>query len=673
MPSLIEGYNYDIFISYRQKDNKGDMWVSEFVESLKTELESTFKEEISVYFDINPHDGLLETHDVDESLKEKLRCLVFIPIISRTYCDTKSFAWEHEFKAFIEQALKDQYGLKVKLPGGNVGSRVLPVQIHDLDFKDHKECESVLGSVIRGVEFIYKESGVNRPLTPKDNEEKNLNKTNYRNQVNKVSLAIKEIMSGLKGEQIIYEKDQEEVGSTLEAAKSIAVLPFADMSPEKDQEYFCDGIAEEIIHVLSQIENLKVIARSSAFSFKNRQVDLREIGRILDVETILEGSIRKSGEHLRITTQLININDGSHIWSERYDRDIKDVFDIQDEISQAVANKLKVRLLSNQITLKQHSEDIEAYSLYLKGMYYWQLFTAEGYRKAAEYFDQALQIDPDYALAYIGFGYVISMSMFWGNIPPSEGMPKVKEYVDKALRIDNTLADAYALLGNLNTYYYWNWKEAEKYFQRALQINPNLSQSHLYYSLFLTFTGRHEEAIYEAKQAQQLDPLSIFINTYTGTVFDYTGLRDNAIEVLQMTLSINPDFFIIHYHLGRAYAAKGMIKESIEEYERAVDLSDETSSLVMAALTFSYYRIGETDKAERLFELLKKRSETEYVPATSLYLIHRVRGEEEIALDFLKKACDEHDLFLVWFRSHPFLIPEGSKYMQLLKEVGLDY
>jgi hypothetical protein len=175
MGSLVEGYNYDIFISYRQKDNKHDGWVTEFVDNLKGELESTFKEEISVYFDFNLHDGLLETHDVDESLKEKLKCLVFIPIISRTYCDPKSFAWEHEFKAFVEQASKDEYGLKIKMPNGNVVSRVLPVRIYDLDSTDIKLCESVLGGVLRGVNFIYAEPGVNRPLKPKDNEEKNIN------------------------------------------------------------------------------------------------------------------------------------------------------------------------------------------------------------------------------------------------------------------------------------------------------------------------------------------------------------------------------------------------------------------------------------------------------------------------------------------------------------------
>jgi tetratricopeptide (TPR) repeat protein/TolB-like protein len=210
MSSLIEGYNYDIFISYRQKDNKGDKWVSEFVEALKTELESTFKEEISVYFDINPSDYLLESYDVGDSLKDKLKCLVFIPIISRTYCDPKSFAWEHEFKVFAAQASQDQFGLKIKLPNGNVASRILPVRIHDLDASDIKECESVLGGVLRGIEFIYREAGIDKPLTPGDDEKKNLNNTKYRIQLIKVAHAIKEIIIGMQKEpvQVINERGQ---------------------------------------------------------------------------------------------------------------------------------------------------------------------------------------------------------------------------------------------------------------------------------------------------------------------------------------------------------------------------------------------------------------------------------------------------------------------------------
>jgi|WetSurMetagenome_2_1015567.scaffolds.fasta_scaffold23812_4 hypothetical protein len=209
MASIIPGYEYDIFISYRQKDNKHDGWVTEFVDNLKGELEATFKEEISVYFDINPHDGLLETHDVNESLKDKLKCLVFIPIISRTYCDPKSFAWEHEFKEFVELASQDKYGLKVKLPGGNVASRVLPVRIYDLSKEDINLCESVLGGILRGIEFIYKSAGVNRPLrVNEDHAQDNLNKTYYRDQINKLSHSIQEIILGLKSETEKYSEDK---------------------------------------------------------------------------------------------------------------------------------------------------------------------------------------------------------------------------------------------------------------------------------------------------------------------------------------------------------------------------------------------------------------------------------------------------------------------------------
>ena len=235
MPSLIPGFEYDIFISYRQKDNKHDGWVTDFVDNLKGELESTFKEEISVYFDINPHDGLLETHDVDASLKEKLRCAVFIPIISRTYCDLKSFAWEHELKAFVELASHDQFGLKIKLPNGNVASRVLPVRIHDLDNNDIKLCESVLGGILRGIEFIYKSAGVNRPLRLKEeNPHDNLNRTIYPDQINKVANAVREIISGLQKIEIpLPEGGKDKTGRVRQV---IAEQPDISPSGEKASE-----------------------------------------------------------------------------------------------------------------------------------------------------------------------------------------------------------------------------------------------------------------------------------------------------------------------------------------------------------------------------------------------------------------------------------------------------
>jgi hypothetical protein len=302
MSSIIEGYNYDIFISYRQKDNRHDGWVTEFVNNLKGELESTFKEEIGVYFDINPHDGLLETHDVDESLKEKLKCLVFIPIISRTYCDQKSFAWEHELKAFVELASMDQFGLKVKLPNGNVASRVLPIRIHDLDDADMRLFEEVTGSKMRTSDFMFSTTtGVNRPLkADEDHPYDNLNKTYYRDQINKVALAIKEIITALKNESQHTEKASKHeselkpvskknlntkiisgilillllivlgyfflpklLKSTEKLDKSVAVLPFTNLSNDPEQEYFSDGMVDAILDHLYKVGDLKVIARTS--------------------------------------------------------------------------------------------------------------------------------------------------------------------------------------------------------------------------------------------------------------------------------------------------------------------------------------------------------------------------------------------------------------------------
>jgi len=457
------------------------------------------------------------------------------------------------------------------------------------------------------------------------------------------------------------------------AEKSIAVLPFRDMSPEKDQDYFCEGITEEIINTLARIENFKVIARTSAFAFKDKQVDIREIGHTLDVETLLEGSIRKTDNRLRITAQLIKVSDGSHIWSERYDREMKDVFAIQDEISLAIADNLKIKLLGGTKTIisKRHSENLEAYNLYLKGTYSYQMLTAEGLKKASEYFEQALQKDPDYALAYVGLGYASWLSATWGNVPPHKAYPIANEYANKALKKDSTLADAYSVLGTIHTFYYWNWKEAERYYKLALQINPSSSMIHINYAALLTFTGRHDEAIFEAKRAQVIDPLSGYINTRTGEAFHYAGQYDRAIEEYRMTLTINPNYYLAHLQLGRAYLfSKGMISEAVAEFEKAMDLSD-GNLFVIAALVRLYDQIGKKDQAEKLFDSLKKRSEIYYVPATSFCLIYRFRGDEVLALEWLKRACAEHDTFLPWLKDNPVYFPEGSRYKALLKEVGL--
>ena len=450
MPSLIPAFEYDIFISYRHNDNRSG-WVTEFVNALQEELASTIKEPLTIYFDKNPHDGLLETHNVDKSLEGKLKCLIFIPIISQTYCDTKSFAWEHEFCAFNKLAKEDKLGGDIKLSNGNVASRILPIKIHDLDLEDKTLLESELGGALRAIEFIYKEAGVNRPLKSTDNKNDNQNKTDYRNQVNKVANAIKEIISSLKNPGVQTSGStnsnsygtQPQVNNTtrnkksltvviillllvsvlgyflysklsssnkeIEALdKSIAVLPFVDLSPGKDQDWFSDGLTEELLNSLSRLPELNLIARTSSFSFKGKNIPIGKIADSLGVAYILEGSVRKDGNQLRITAQLIKADKGTHIWSKTYDRTLDDVFAIQENIAENIAQTLDILLddAKKADMFSSGTRNVEAYEEYLKGsalyMKAHQSATMDSLLfKANLHFERAIELDKEFAAPYL--------------------------------------------------------------------------------------------------------------------------------------------------------------------------------------------------------------------------------------------------------------------------------
>ncbi len=469
MASLIPGFEYDVFISYRQKDNKHDGWVTEFVDDLQGELESTFKEEISVYFDINPHDGLLETHDVDASLKNKLKCLVFIPIISHTYCDPKSFAWEHEFKAFVEQASKDQFGLKVRLPNGNVANRILPVQIHDLHNEDKSLLEKELGGVLRAIEFIYKEPGVNRPLRISDNEEKNSNKTNYRNQINKVANAIDEVIHSLKDRQAITEgkrssynhsasnikeerKSKVMPGKHLindklkrwltvllsiflfitlafilfriieinrkpqnleDIEKTIAVLPFRNLSNDTLQLPFCDGFMEDLLNNLQKIKSLTVRPRTSSYQYKEKSTEI--IRKELNVNYLVGGSVGREGNKIKIRVYLIDSNADTQMWSDDYTCEINQLLSLQSEIAKEIAAELKAVLSADEIEMidKRPTENPEAYKYYLQGdFYYWKNDNSGDTKGAIELYEKAIGLDPEFALAYTGIAKCL-LDQYW--------------------------------------------------------------------------------------------------------------------------------------------------------------------------------------------------------------------------------------------------------------------
>jgi TolB-like protein len=480
MASLIPGFEYDIFISYRQKDNKYDGWVTEFVDHLKRELEATFKDDISVYFDINPHDGLLETHDVDASLKEKLKCLIFIPIISRTYCDPKSFAWEHEFKAFVEQASQDQFALKVKLPNGNIANRVLPVQIHELNLEDRKLIEDELRGYLRGIEFIYKEPGVNRPLMAnEDHPDNNLDKVFYRNQINKVANAINEIIDGLRisdrSDKGISEKIDEEkplahknlkpkiiivavtallliflgyffipkyFKSSKLAEKSVAVLPFLNYSTEPDQEAMSEGLTDEIINHLFQIKSFdKVVSLHNVLTYKGTHKNISQIASELQVNYILEGTYKKIGDQVKIRSTLIEPKNDKPLWQNEYERPYKELIAIQADIALQIANNLEAFLTNSELQNIQKipTNNQEAYELIQKVLY---LLRKEGDQQLFQTYDlvlKAIKLDPDYVDANALAGIE---ALYTGGFAGPKGMPTAildaLPFFEKALELDQS-------------------------------------------------------------------------------------------------------------------------------------------------------------------------------------------------------------------------------------------
>jgi len=457
---------------------------------------------------------------------------------------------------------------------------------------------------------------------------------------------------------------------------SIAVLPFEDMSPQKDQEYFCDGITEELINVLAHVESLKVIARTSSFAFKGKQKDMREIGKKLAVETLLEGSIRKDGNRLRITAQLIKVADGSHLWSEKFDREIDDVFAIQDEISLAIVDVLKVKLLGQEkaLMVKRPTEDTEAYTLYLKGIYYNSMQTADGMKKALEFYEKALQKDPNFALVYFGISSIYWVNSYFGNSPPNSAYPKVKEYTQKGLEIDAPLAEAHSTLSIINMFYDWNWKLAERYAKQALRLNPNSQWAHFIYSWFLSLTGRQSEAIVEGGKALELDPLSNTINCESGQRYFFDGQYDKAIEILQWTVTMYPNYFVPYWHLGQNFRAKLLYKKAIEMFENAIELSG-GSPVIISWLAVTFYETGEVERSEKLIEELKQRMKNEYVPPMGIYFYYLINGDLDVAFEWLERAIYEHDSLLPWFLVSPIerdRVPDEERFKALLKGAGFE-
>lgn len=684
MPSVIPGYEYDLFISYRHKDNEYDGWVTEFVENLKRELHATFKEDISIYFDTNPHDGLLETHDVDDSLAKKLKCLLFIPIVSQTYCDPNCFAWKHEFIAFRNGATVDRFGLKVNLANRNVASRILPVRIHDLDHDDVTLFEKEVDAVMRPVDFIFKSPGVNRPLRAnEDDPRENLNHTFYRDQINKVANAVKELISGIKSKHEGKEPSQVATASAVHQAstnqfetlsffeelkrrnvlraglaylvvalltiqgmqmatyefglpswmltallivcaavfpvamiaawyfeksprgivrinsaaayenpytptqkkpftnniiigglaltivlmyffprnsksnvrsadfsKSIAVLPFLNMSTDPEQDYFSDGMMDEILNQLVKVRELKVISRTSSMIYKDSKLPLKSIADELRVANVVQGSVRKSGNNLRISVQLIDASSDANLWSRTFDSNLIDIFSIQTEISKSIALELKAILTHEEEKELQQipTKSNLAYDYYLKGQFYNKEYN---WIKGIEMCSKAIEADPDFTLAYVLRSNLNALA-FFNKQPTWEGRDEqAKIDLSKALELNASLPEVKMCQAFTLYYTERDYKGAIRILNEVQQIRPNDVQVYFALAIIQRRMGLWREALKNLELVVSMEPNNKDFLFQMARLYSVLRVYSKAIEYFDKVLSIDPEFNntpLIKYH-----------------------------------------------------------------------------------------------------------------------------
>jgi eukaryotic-like serine/threonine-protein kinase len=454
--------------------------------------------------------------------------------------------------------------------------------------------------------------------------------------------------------------------------KSIAVLPFENLGDVPDTTYFADGIQEEILTRLAKIGDLKVISRSSTRDYQRKPRNLADIAKQLGVATILEGTVRKASDRVRVNVQLINAQTNSHLWAETYDRKLTDVFLVEADIATTIADSLKAKLTRSerQAIAVRPTANPEAYELYLKGRFFWNRRTGADMRKAIDYFNQAIAKDPNYALAYAGLADCYDLLHEYSDLSPKESYPKAKAAAVKALELDDTLGEAHTSLAYSLMNYDWDWRSAEKEYQRAIQLNPNYATAHQWYAECLSMLGRHTEAITEIKKAQQLDPLSLIINQGVGGKYLYARRYDEAMAQFHRTIELYPHFPPTHQRLGWCYAKKGMYDEAIAEMQKAVELSGNSAQMV-AALGWAYATAGRRDTAQGIIAELEHRSKESYVDSYFVATIFAALGEKNEAFVLLDKACEERSYWMPWINIDPQLdnLRSDSRFEALVERV----
>ena len=456
---------------------------------------------------------------------------------------------------------------------------------------------------------------------------------------------------------------------------SIAVLPFASIGTFPEHEYLCEGIAEELINALTRIKKFFVVARASAFSFKGQDLDSREIGRRLNVETILEGSIQKVADHLRVTAQLVDAGNGFQFWSQRFDRQLTDVFEIQDEITLAILKELKVELLAKEraVVMAKKQESLEAYNLYLKGRFYWAQ-RPQGVAKAIEYFERAIEKAPSSARAHAGLADCYATLGSWenGSLPPVEAMTKALAAASKALVLDNRLAEAHTTLAYRTTHHEWDWATAEAQFQCAFELNPNYAVCHHWYSHFLMAVGRTEESLTASKRCLELDPLDLAINVHMAWHCLFARQYAQAIEQCWKTSELHPNSFWPAWFFGLAYQQQGEDGRAVEELKTAVKMSGDVT-FASAALGHLYGSIGKTTEARTIFDELTLRSKRGYVPSYDIALVCVGLGWMDQAFEYLSQAYEEKSGWMTYIKIDPRLDPlrTDARFADILRRVRL--
>jgi TolB-like protein/Flp pilus assembly protein TadD len=462
-------------------------------------------------------------------------------------------------------------------------------------------------------------------------------------------------------------------GNTEVAIESIAVLPFANQNNDPGVDWVSDGLTESIINSLTQLPNLKVIARSSVFRYKGKEIDPLAAGKELGVRALLTGRLFQRGDEVIVSAELVDLRDNKQLWGDQYERKMADLLSVQREIAREITSNLRPRIsgAEERRASKSSTENPEAYELYLKGRFYWNKRTGESLKKSVEYFNQAIEQDPKYALAYAGVADAYGLMPGYSAGTPQEYFPRAKAAAKKALEIDDALAEAHASLANVLYSYDWNFPESFREFQRAIELNPNYATAHQWYGEGLAVTGRFDEGIAELKRAQELDPLSLIINADLGEVLTCARQYDKAIEQLRKTIEMDQSFYYAHWRLGAAYELKGFLQEAITEYQKARQLNDDP--WVLALLGNAYAVSGKRDEALKLLNQMTERSKQRYVPAYGFAIVYAGLGEMDQAFQWLEKCYKDRASDFIDLKTDPLIdgLRSDPRYADLLRRAGL--